>query len=114
MNAINGIMAGHRFSPSSVDLSSPSLSSIKPTSSSSLLLPTRARPLISLNLLAIRATAAVAGVCHTVAGARGAHRSYVPVVPSLRLDARPNPSVVRPKVEDNPKMLIYFLKHVLN
>jgi hypothetical protein len=96
-----------RPSPSPADLSSPSLSSIKPTPSSSLLLPTRAHPLLSLNLLAVRA--AVAGVRHTVAGARGAFRSYAPVVPSLRLDARPNSSTFiptherEPKVEDNPK-----------
>jgi hypothetical protein len=39
-----------------------------------------------------------------------------PVVPSLRLVARSSPfAVVRsPKVEDKPKTLIYFLKHVLD
>jgi hypothetical protein len=43
---------------------------------------------------------------------RGARWSYAPVVPSLCLDARPNPAAVRPKVEDNS--LIYFIKHVLD
>jgi hypothetical protein len=38
-------------------------------------------------------------------------RSYAPPVPSLHLDARPNPSVVRsPKVEENPKPFEFFFE----
>jgi hypothetical protein len=40
-------------------------------------------------------------------------RRSMPAVSSIHLDARPNPSAVRPKVDDNPKTSIYFLKHVL-
>jgi hypothetical protein len=64
-------------------------------------LATRARPLLSLKLLAVRATAAVAG-------ARGTRRSYASrrTEPSPR--RTPKPSAVGRKVEDNPNYLSIF------
>jgi hypothetical protein len=61
---------------------------------------------------------AIVGVRHAVAGVRGASPELVP-----RRSLLDQPfSLVEfipaheqePKVEDNPKILIYFLKHVLN
>jgi hypothetical protein len=40
-----------------------------------------------------------------IAAVRGASPELVP---------RRSPSAVHPKVEDNPKLLMYFLNHVLN
>jgi hypothetical protein len=60
-------------------------------------------------------------LAHTVAGVRGASPELVPrrslpaetAEPSLRVEFIPAHEQ-EPKVEDNPKMLIYFLNHFLN